>query len=206
MDSNIKINRQTLEAFLDEELSSSEMQEVSTQIEQDESVRHLYNDVAFHKDLLHTSVNEGVRAATAQIDWQLFEQRFAQRFAQEVLSLPTKQPTANNVSPTITKESGLWQWVSQSWLWLRQHPGVTMTCCATMGIIIILAIPFFDPGPKTDQDAVVEKIANIDTAQVAVLQAKNKSTGKPMTVIVIDEPAQDAQPPQPPLSKNRLLP
>lgn len=218
----ITINRFMLEAFLDEELDSSEMEEIAQHLEQDEASQHLLADVQYHRNLVSSSLHDKIQVQIAGIDWDAvsantmaqwhLEQCSPQHSSiarqpslvvsacsDEVAAPPSLRLPPTNEVPTMippqnTKPSDswtFWQWATDLWLWAKHHPGVTMSCVAVMGIVVVFAVPYFDPGPKHDHDVVVQQVANIDTAQVAVLQAKNKSTGKQMTVIVIDEPTLD---------------
>lgn len=220
MFSKLTIRRQILEAFLDEELSPPEMQNVAELIEQEESVRLLFEDVQFHRILTKEALHDKIEAETSRIDWDAFSQTLYHKLDQESVAWASSPMESSSRSSSMselqsrvltvvpgqsaTSEAssspswgGVSVFLSSFWTWVRQHPGMAMAYGATMGILVVLLIPFLDPGPKSDPDTVVQKIANIETAQVAVLQAKNNSTGKNMTVIVIDEPTQDISPTSP---------
>lgn len=189
------IPRQTLEAFLDGEVTPSEANTIASQIDTQEETHTLWRDVQKQRSLFQETVQARADEAAATIDWDAFSGRVMKAIAEEA---PCQVPSAASVfsfqhapacNDTASAEERSWLAPFQSlFRWMRAHPGIAMTCTAATCLLVVLALPFLDPGPNPDNDVIVEKMSNIKSAQSLIYQTKNKATGHSITVIVFDEP------------------
>lgn len=184
-----KPNPEKMEAFLDGELTLSEQREVQTFLEENPEELAHFEALKADQSLIQDALRARADEAMASIDWDQFSNRVMEQVALEEAPCPV-QPSLHHVED----EAGTSGWMSRlrnMMQWVRLHPGLSLSCVAMAGVLMIVSFTFMDPGPNPDNTVLVEKISNIKTAQVAVMQSKNKATGKNMTIIVVNEPIFD---------------
>lgn len=193
-----KPQTKTMEAFLDGELTPSEQRELQALLQSEPDLQSELSGLQQEQSLVQGALKARTDEAIASIDWDAFSNNvMAQVALEEAPVAPAKTETETQSTSWFGSLQNLLQWV-------RLHPGVSLSCTAMAGILMIVSFTFMDPGPNPDSTVLVDKISNIKTAQVSVMQSKNKATGKNMTVIIVNEPIFDDNPP----SKNntRRLP
>ncbi len=184
-----KPNPEKMEAFLDGELTLSEQREVQTFLDENPDDLALLEALKADHSLMQDALRARTEEAMASIDWDQFSTRVMEQVAREEAPCPVQ---ANLRNVEVEETSTGWITRLRNWMqWVRLHPGLSLSCVAMAGVLMIVSFTFMDPGPNPDNTVLVEKISNIKTAQVAVMQSKNKATGKNMTIIVVNEPIFD---------------
>lgn len=193
------ITQAQLEALFDEELPFEEHDALFSHIKGCEvcSAHYLRHDE--EQQLLQQALQHTIQAATASVDWDAF----GAQLQAELALVPTPEracidePAEMAIAPAIEMPErqnaiqapstpGL-PWWREMVEWVRLHPSFWLAAAATAAVVLMLSLPWLDPGPQPKADVLVERIVKSKNAKVSVLRRKGR-----MTLIVVQEPPSEA--------------